>query len=461
MSDVCSTPLFRFCFLVFLFYEKTKGFGTSTDGVHWVARPPANLQSGGNLKANITAHGFEIGGVAPLLDPVTNQTKWYAFACLARQELPAAIEGRVGCFTFVADNPSGPYELASRNYAFLAYGQRGNDPEYAYYTRYYYGTEQHGTPADASSYNDTAARRNAKSGVLDGRGIGKDVVKKPAGSNGVLLVNYQVYNRAHWKHEPGVRAYMSTLKKLVLDQDDGTLRMVWWPANDRLKNASSCSNHSSIPVTYTATAGNRVHAQRNAATDVRTTAAALPRDVSLNGGSTTATAILPVALQLDGQKGSIVEGNVVWGSSGGFCFPYHAEGEGGSRTGTAFKAAFIVFEDSTRGIASTGESTSAACSGVGSAGGALASGGITPLFYCNDTFGITAAAPEPTRGLKLATGMHAAFKFMFRQGMYDVYINDVFILSYALPIQPQDEQALLITGSFAAASPLQSWTLNL
>ena len=179
MSDVCSTPLFRFCFLVFLFYEKTKGFGTSTDGVHWVARPPANLQSGGNLKANITAHGFEIGGVAPLLDPVTNQTKWYAFACLAHQELPAAIEGRVGCFTFVADNPSGPYELASRNYAFLAYGQRGNDPEYAYYTRYYYGTEQHGTPADASSYNDTAARRNAKSGVLDGRGIGKDVHHSP------------------------------------------------------------------------------------------------------------------------------------------------------------------------------------------------------------------------------------------------------------------------------------------
>ena len=360
------------------------GFGSSADGVHWEALPPAALQSS-RAGANITAPGFEIGGVAPLVNPATNQTDWYAFVCMAHQELPAAIDGRVGCFTFVSRiNPGGPYELARRNYALLAYRQLGTDPEYAYYVRYYHGTDEAGDP--------------------------------------VLLANYQVYDRAHWKHEQGIRAYMSPLKKVVLDPDDGALQLVWWQDNDKLKNATSFTDWSR-------------DSDEEGSTDRR-------RGAGGAGG---------IVVRLDEGRGSVVEGTVTWGAPGGFCFPYRgaaSPGGGGGGGGGVFRAAYLLFEDASVGIAATGESSTANCSCI---------------LQHNDTFGVTTAAPEPTRGLKLTAGMTATFRLMYRRGMYDVYINDAFIISYALPVQNglEPNQDVLITGTFAAATPLHSWVLDL
>ena len=48
----------------------------------------------------------------------------------------------------------------------------------------------------------------------------------------------QVYDRAHWKHEPA-RVYLAPLKLLILDPVDGALRMMWWPANNGLKVPAS------------------------------------------------------------------------------------------------------------------------------------------------------------------------------------------------------------------------------
>ena len=65
----------------------------------------------------VTAGGWEIGGVARMVGGPSNRTRFYAFVCMSHQELPAAIDGRVGCFTFVADEPGGPYDLAGTNWA--------------------------------------------------------------------------------------------------------------------------------------------------------------------------------------------------------------------------------------------------------------------------------------------------------------------------------------------------------
>ena len=90
---------------------------------------------------------------------------------------------------------------------------------------------------------------------------------------GVLLTHYQVYDQAHWKREPGVTVYLSVLKRLAVDPEDGALRMLWWEANEALKSPT-------------------------------------PRPIA--GGR----------MALDARSGSIVEGSITWGAEGGVCFPY-------------------------------------------------------------------------------------------------------------------------------------------
>jgi hypothetical protein len=65
----------------------------------------------------------------------------YASVCMSHQELPAAIGGKVGCFTFVAAEPGGPYALARTNSAIIGSGQRGHSPEYTYYHRFFHGPD--------------------------------------------------------------------------------------------------------------------------------------------------------------------------------------------------------------------------------------------------------------------------------------------------------------------------------
>ena len=75
------------------------GFGTSKDGLHWTALPPAVLTWPSD--AGVTAAGFEIGGVAPIT--LSNGTRrWYASVCMAHQELPAAIAGKVSRITTIS-----------------------------------------------------------------------------------------------------------------------------------------------------------------------------------------------------------------------------------------------------------------------------------------------------------------------------------------------------------------------
>ena len=226
------------------------GFGRSADGVHWTALPPARLVW---PPGTVVSPGcFEIGGVAPLRSNSTSVRRWYASVCRAHQELPATIGDKVGCFTFVGDAPGGPYTLARGNAAILGYGQHGHDPEYAYYHRFFHAP------------------------------------------GGVVLTNYQVYDSAHWKHDPGVRVYLSALKRLDVDPHDGTLRMVWWAANDRLKVPATRKQHG---------------LQRRR-----------PVQEQLDGAQ---SPLLPVLLlELDSLHGSIVEGNVGWDGSGGLCFAY-------------------------------------------------------------------------------------------------------------------------------------------
>jgi hypothetical protein len=83
------------------------GFGSSADGVHWKALPPALLTW--PARTDVGAAGFEIGGAAPMVG-ADGVRRWYASACMAHQELPAAIGGRVGCFSFVAAEPGGSHK---------------------------------------------------------------------------------------------------------------------------------------------------------------------------------------------------------------------------------------------------------------------------------------------------------------------------------------------------------------
>jgi hypothetical protein len=78
--------------------------------------------------------------------------------------------------------------------------------------------------------------------------------------------------------------------------------------------------------------------------------------------------------------------------------------------------------------------------------------------------GVTDAAPEPTRGLRLTAAEAVRFRLMFRRGMYDIYLEDALILSYALPVGGKpyaQQQQLRLVGGFANASGVQSWGMDL
>ena len=348
--------------------QSAMGYGKSVDGVHWLALPPAILTWPSNT--SVGAAGFEIGGVAPIT-AADGVRRWYAAVCMSHQELPAAIGGRVGCFTFVAAAPGGPYTLAPRNSAIIGSCQYGHSPEYTYYHRFFH----------------------APDGVL---------------------THYQQYDKAHWKREPGTHCYMSPFKRMVVDPVDNTLRMAWWAANDALKIAPAAAH-----------------------------------------------VLGTTRLELRSIRGTIVEGSVRWGDTlGGFCFPYYDTTGGGggvgggakkTRPGTAFVASFMGF-NGTHML--TGESTAADCAPTAAA------------LVMNDSLGVADTAPEPSRGLPLRQGLSVPFRLMFRRGMYDLYLQDFLIQSYALPVGGvpySSTQELRLVGSWAndGTTQLRSWGLKL
>ena len=73
----------------------------------------------------------------------------------------------------------------------------------------------------------------------------------------------------------------------------------------------------------------------------------------------------------------------------------------------------------------------------------------------NDTLGVTDTADEPTRGLRLRDGAAVSFRLMFRRGMYDIYLDNALIQSYALPrggVPYKAEQNVRLVGSWMVRS---------
>ena len=139
---------------------------------------------------------------------------------------------------------------------------------------------------------------------------------------------------------------MSPLKRLAVDPRDGTLRMLWWDANNALKINPATAHHP---------------------------------------GTT--------SLQLGAIRGAIVEGDVRWGEAwGGLCFPYAGRDGQADRAGTGFVASYIGFNGS---HVITAESTAPNCATAGWS------------HAINDTLGVSRTAPEPSRGLQLLSGMRA------------------------------------------------------
>ena len=83
----------------------------------------------------------------------------------------------------------------------------------------------------------------------------------------------------------------------------------------------------------------------------------------------------------------------------------------------------------------------------------------------NDTLGVTADAPSPSRGLRLAAGSLARFRVMFRRGMYDVYVEDALLVSLALAHAPQSwtgvSQAFRLLDGWKTATGINLWRLDL
>jgi hypothetical protein len=293
------------------------------------------------------------------------------------------MDGKIGCFTFVSTSPGGPYHLARKNWGLMVFNQRGHDPEYAYYNRFFHNGEAE------------------------------------------VLTNYQVYDGPHWhdphKHDPHYnhtekqRVYLAPLKKLIVDPDDGvTLRMVWWPPNEKLKRALSISAVAAPPESAT--------------------------------------------MHLSADSGAIVEGKVRWGDEGGLCFPYNQSGGRWKAGGSAqFVAGFIRFNATTMSV---GESFHTSCS-------------CSDALTVNDTLGITTGAGEPSRSLAIALGEQVRFRLMFRRGMFEVYLNDHFVSSYALHVPSIHAavdsrtwwagrtQELQLVGAWAGATNVSAWEMGL
>ena len=84
----------------------------------------------------------------------------------------------------------------------------------------------------------------------------------------------------------------------------------------------------------------------------------------------------------------------------------------------------------------------------------------------NDTMGVSVDAPQPTRGLDLSHGDSVGFRLMFRRGMYDLYLRNALILSYALAVDGGEHyaptQELRLVGSWASsARGVRSWRMSL
>eukprot|EP00729_Bicosta_minor_P017661 gene17661-24300_t len=148
------------------------------DGYNWNALPSPVI----NFNPAPANPNVEASGARPIKGP-DGVTRWYALVGAAAW---TSIGGRMGMFSYVSQNMTGPYETQT-NYAMMAYQQGWVCP--AYFATFF-PTEEHG-----------------------------------------LLLNHQVVAPGGGTESAD---YVAPLKAVVIDMD-GTLRLAYWKGNDVLK----------------------------------------------------------------------------------------------------------------------------------------------------------------------------------------------------------------------------------
>ena len=158
------------------------GFGQSLDGIKWEALKPPTIDWTGRPVMKKSEVSMEAGAVEHIRD------KYYMMSGTPRYE------GRSGMVTMVADKPSGPFRPAAKNLHLLT--AAGHEP-------------LKGSPFEKMCPNYFTR-----------------FVRTPD----ALLVNHHAIGR---KGTHG-GSYFAPLKKATVD-DEGTLRLTYWPGNEKLK----------------------------------------------------------------------------------------------------------------------------------------------------------------------------------------------------------------------------------
>ena len=191
---------------------KQVGHASSVDGVNWTAQPPAVVTDWGNH--SFQGGPFESGGCAF----VASVKKWYCLNGFRGSWM--SVDGTRGMGTFVSDHPGGPYAIAKKNPLIMAYKSCAYLPQSCdaatYFARFWlrYDTPDPSSPPE-------------------------------------LLVVHQSYSQTT------SMTYLAPLKLAVVDEE-GTMRLHYWPKNDLMKGpklplvTSSAASHSEERVIKTA-----------------------------------------------------------------------------------------------------------------------------------------------------------------------------------------------------------------
>ena len=183
------------------------------------------------------------------------------------------------------------------------------------------------------------------------------------GPDGISLVNFI--------HGPK----MSTLKHASVADPDGVLRWVWWEGNEMLRGPAVSQGASS-------------------------------------GGAVR-------TLSVDASHGSIIEGQLTWGSDASTAIVFKKPNATASHASepapgvpTAVDGGFL------RLSAGSAKGQAWSTLDLGKVGGAA--GSAIGGWKNNSHQGITAAAPEPTRGLSFKTGDKVSWRLLYRQGLFEI-----------------------------------------
>ena len=182
------------------------------------------------------------------------------------------------------------------------------------------------------------------------------------GPDGISLVNFI--------HGPK----MSTLKHASVADPDGVLRWVWWEGNEKLRGPA-------VPLAA-----------------AQASPAAAPCAAS------------PCALVVDSAHGTIVEGVITWGSDANTAVVF---GAANASSGTADGA---VASGGFGRLSAGGKGQPWSTLDLGKGTGA----GPVDGWKNSSHQGLTAAAPEPTRGLGFKAGDKVSWRLLVRQNLWEI-----------------------------------------